>query len=134
VERPIQALQNGAKGTWFLPNSNPRTSRKQWIAGTLKPRGIVTVDDGAKAALVAGRSLLPAGVTGVTGEFERGEAVRVQDQSGIELGRGLIAYPSDEAQAIMGLRSGVIENILGYRGRDELIHRDDLALIDDGSG
>ena len=79
----------------------------------------VFVDDGAKVALVAGRSLLPAGVTGVTGEFERGEAVRVQDQSGIELGRGLIAYPSDEAQAIMGLRSGVIENILGYRGRDE---------------
>ncbi len=133
VERPIQALRNGARGTWFLPRSNPQTSRKQWISGTLKPRGIITIDDGAKAALAAGRSLLPAGVTSVAGEFGRGEAVRVTDQSGAELGRGLIAYPSDEAQVIMGLRSDAIENILGYRGRDELIHRDDLALVGYGS-
>ena len=133
VERPIQALRNGARGTWFLPSSNPQTSRKQWIAGTLKPRGIITVDDGAKAALAAGRSLLPAGVTSVAGEFGRGEAVRVTDLSGTELGRGLIAYTSDEAQVIMGLRSEAIENILGYRGRDELIHRNDLTLIGHGS-
>ena len=134
VERPIRALQRGATATWFLPSSSPRASRKQWIAGTLKPRGTVTVDDGAKQALASGRSLLPAGVTDVSGQFERGEAVRVKDQSGVELGRGLIAYPSDEARAIAGRRSDAIADILGYRGRDELIHRDDLALTNNGTG
>ena len=131
VERPISALQDGAVATWFLPSSTPRASRKQWIAGTLKPRGTVTVDEGAKRALASGRSLLPAGVTDVSGEFERGEAVTVNDQAGVELGRGLIAYPSDEARAIAGRRSDAILDILGYRGRDELIHRDDLALTND---
>lgn len=134
VQHPIEALRAGAASTWFVPDSNPRASRKQWIAGTLQPRGTVTVDDGAKRALASGRSLLPAGVTEVIGEFERGEAVRVRDQAGVELGRGLIAYPSDEARAIAGRRSDVIADILGYRGRDELIHRDDLALLNNGTG
>ena len=133
VEHPIKILQDGALATWFLPSSNPQTARKQWIAGTLKPRGTITIDDGAKSALISGRSLLPAGVTDVSGQFERGEAVRVKDQSGMELGRGLISYPADEARAIVGRRSGAIVDILGYRGRDELIHRDDLALTNDGS-
>ena len=92
------------------------------------------MDDGAKRALASGRSLLPAGVTDVTGEFERGEAVRVRDRAGVELGRGLIAYPSDEARAIAGRRSDAIEEALGYRGRDELIHRDDLALMSTETG
>ena len=103
-------------------------SRKQWIAGRLKPRGTVTVDDGAKRALVAGRSLLPAGVTDVSGDFGRGDAVRVMDRDGLELGRGLIAYAAGEARAIAGHRSDAIEGILGYRGRDEMVHRGDLAL------
>ena len=134
TERPIKALQAGAVATWFMPDSTPRAARKQWIAGTLQPRGTVTVDDGAKRALASGRSLLPAGVTDVTGEFERGEAVRVRDRAGVELGRGLIAYPSDEARAIAGRRSDAIEEALGYRGRDELIHRDDLALMSTETG
>lgn len=128
VERPITALRDGAKATWFLPGSTPRAARKQWIAGTLKPRGTLTVDDGAKRALASGRSLLPAGVTAVDGQFGRGAAVWVKDQAGVELGRGLIAYPAEEARAIAGRRSDAIADILGYRGRDELIHRDDLAL------
>ncbi len=128
VERPITALRDGAKATWFLPSSTPRAARKQWIAGTLKPRGTLTVDDGAKRALASGRSLLPAGVTAVDGQFGRGAAVWVKDQAGVELGRGLIAYPAEEARAIAGRRSDAIADILGYRGRDELIHRDDLAL------
>ena len=131
VPHPLRALREGARATWFLPSSTPRASRKQWIAGTLKPRGTVTVDDGARRALRAGRSLLPAGVTEVTGDFERGDAVRVVDRKGLELGRGLIAYPADEARAIAGQRSDAIEAILGYRGRDELVHRDDLALLID---
>lgn len=128
VQHPLRALQDGARATWFLPGSTPRASRKQWIAGTLKPRGTLIVDDGARRALMSGRSLLPAGVTDVSGQFERGDAVRVSDQAGLELGRGLIAYPAEEARAIAGRRSDAIEGILGYRGRDEMIHRNDLAL------
>ena len=128
VPHPLRALREGARATWFLPGSTPMASRKQWIAGRLKPRGTVTVDDGAKRALVAGRSLLPAGVTDVSGDFGRGDAVRVMDRDGLELGRGLIAYAAGEARAIAGHRSDAIEGILGYRGRDEMVHRGDLAL------
>jgi len=127
--RPIQALRKGARATWFLPDSTPRAARKQWIAGTLQPRGSLTVDAGAAAALAAGRSLLPAGVTAVAGSFGRGEAVSLLDPGGTELGRGLIAYAADEARAIIGRQSAAIPEILGYRGRDELIHRDDLVLV-----
>ena len=128
VRRPIQAVLNGARATWFLPTATPRAARKQWIAGTLKPKGSVRVDAGAERALTGGRSLLPAGVTGVEGTFERGDAVHIVASDGTEIGRGLIAYSSDEAGAIAGSRSERIENILGYRGRDEMIHRDDLVL------
>ena len=128
VANPLRALREGARATWFLPGSTPRASRKQWIAGTLKPRGTLTVDDGARRALLSGRSLLPAGITEVSGDFERGAAVDVLDRAGLELGRGLVAYPAVEARAIAGHRSDAIEGILGYRGRDEMIHRDDLAL------
>ena len=131
VPHPLKALREGARATWFLPGSTPRASRKQWIAGTLKPRGTLTIDDGARQALRSGRSLLPAGVTGVDGDFERGDAVRVVDRTGFELGRGLVAYPADEARAIAGQRSDAIEGVLGYRGRDEMVHRDDLALLDE---
>ncbi len=128
VTRPIQAVRAGARVTWFLPSSTPRAARKQWIAGTLQPKGAVAVDDGAKAALAAGKSLLPVGVTQVDGEFERGDAVRVIDHDGNEFGRGLIAYGAADARAISGRRSDAIAAILDYRGRDEMIHRDDLVL------
>ncbi len=128
VTRPIQAVQAGAKVTWFLPSSTPRAARKQWLAGMLLLKGGLSVDAGAKAALVAGKSLLPAGVTRVDGEFERGDAVRVIDHAGHEFGRGLVAYSAADARAISGQRSDAIETILDYRGRDEMIHRDDLVL------
>ena len=128
VRRPVKALLGGARATWFLPTATPRAARKQWIAGTLEPRGSIRVDAGAEQALMAGRSLLPAGVTAVQGVFERGDAVRVVAGDGTEIARGLIAYSSEEAGAIAGSRSGRIEEILGYRGRDEMIHRDDLVL------
>ncbi len=134
VTRPIQAVQAGARVTWFLPSSTPRAARKQWIAGTLQPKGAVAVDDGAKAALAAGKSLLPVGVTQVDGEFERGDAVRVIDHDGNEFGRGLIAYGAADARAIAGQRSGSIAAILDYRGRDEMIHRDDLVLTHTETG
>lgn len=129
VMRPIEALEKGATATWFLPDSTPRAARKQWIAGTLQPKGRLKVDAGAVKALASGRSLLPAGVTGVEGDFGRGDAVSLLDPENNELGRGLIAYAAEEARAIIGQQSAAIPDILGYRGRDEMIHRDDLVLV-----
>ena len=128
VERPIAALEDGARSTWFVSKATPRAARKQWIAGSLQPRGTLTIDAGAAAALASGRSLLPAGVGAVEGEFERGEAVTVKSTDGGLIGRGLIAYSAADARRIMGHKTGEIERILGYRGRDAIIHRDDLVL------
>ena len=126
---PLAALEAGARATWFIPSSEPRTARKRWIAGAVNPVGALTVDDGAAAALKRGTSLLPAGVVAVEGEFERGDAVRrARRATGASSARGLSAYSSADARAIAGHKSGEIEAILGYRGRDEMIHRDDLAL------
>ena len=121
-------LSDNAPCTWFLAHSTPVAARKRWIAGALEPRGAMVVDDGAAAALKAGNSLLPAGVTGVEGEFDRGDAVVIRDAGGAELGRGLSAYGKSEAQRIIGHKSREIQKILGYRGRSELIHRDNMAL------
>ena len=129
VARPISALLQGGRATWFLPSATPGAARKQWIAGTLRPRGTLRVDAGAERALAAGRSLLPAGVTAVDGPFGRGDAVSVLAADGHEIARGLTAYPADEAARIAGRRSTDIQEILGYSGRDEIIHRDDLVLL-----
>jgi glutamate 5-kinase len=129
VARPISVLLGGGRATWFLPSATPGAARKQWIGGTLKPRGNIRVDAGAERALATGRSLLPAGVTVVEGAFERGDAVSVITADGRELARGLIAYPADEAVRIAGKRSSEIPEILGYSGGDEMIHRDDLVLL-----
>ncbi len=125
---PLAALEAGARCTWFLAEEEPLTARKRWIAGSLKPMGRILVDAGALAALQRGRSLLPAGVTAVEGRFERGDAVLVVDPEGGEVGRGLTAYSDRDARQILGHKSGEIEARLGYRGREELIHRDDLVL------
>ncbi|MCB9947763.1 MAG: glutamate 5-kinase [Rhodospirillaceae bacterium] len=125
---PLRALEQGAPCTWFLPAAEPLTARKRWIAGALKPMGSLTIDDGALAALARGSSLLPAGVVGVVGDFQRGDAVAVRTRDGRTVGRGLSAYAAADARAIAGHKSGEIETILGFRGRDEIIHRDDLVL------
>jgi len=125
---PLKAIAEGAACSWFLPAATPLTARKRWIAGALKPVGTLTVDAGALKALMGGRSLLPAGVTSVEGEFERGDAVRVLSPDGREVARGLTAYSAADARRIMRHKSGEIEALLGYRGRDEMIHRDDLVL------
>jgi glutamate 5-kinase len=125
---PLRRIEGGEKCTWFLPSANPRTARKRWIAGTLKPAGEITLDAGALKAVQSGKSILPAGVTGVSGSFERGDAVIVRAADGHEVARGLIAYSTDDASRILGHKSREIEALLGYRGRDEMIHRDDLVL------
>lgn len=127
-DHPLARMETGGRVTWFLPDANPLTARKQWISGSLKPGGAVVVDDGAGRALAQGKSLLPAGVVKVEGRFERGDAVTVKTQAGDHLGRGLIAYSAADARRIAGAKSKEIEAILGYRGRDEMIHRDDLVL------
>jgi glutamate 5-kinase len=131
---PLKRLESGVRCSWFYPNANPATVRKQWIAGTLKPAGELRVDAGAAAALLRGKSLLPAGVTAVTGLFERGDAVVVRDADGSEIARGLSAYSSADADRIRGRKSGEIEALLGMRGRDEMIHRDDLVVTGAGGG
>ncbi len=125
--RPLTALAQGAARTWFLAKGDPQAARKRWI-GAMKPRGEVRLDAGAVGAMAQGKSLLPAGVTAVTGRFGRGEPVAILAPNGDVLGKGLIRYTADEARAIAGHRSGDIEAILGYAGRAALIHRDDLVI------
>ncbi len=128
VFHPLRALSEGAPCTWFLAPSDPVTARKRWIAGQLEPKGVVIVDAGAERALQQGKSLLPAGITRVEGQFERGDAVVIRGPTGGEVGRGLIAYTTGDAQRIIGKKSAEIESILGHAGRAAMIHRDDMVL------
>ena len=125
---PLRLMDEGGRCTWFVPQANPMTARKRWIAGSLQPMGVITIDEGAVNALGRGTSLLPAGITEVKGMFERGDLVSVSASDGREVARGLSAYANRDAVLISGHKSSEIEAILGYRGRDELIHRDDLVL------
>jgi len=126
---PVRRLEEGADCSWFLPTQNPENARKQWIAGALRPSGAVTIDAGAMQALRSGKSLLPAGVVAVSGRFARGDTVSVLDRDGLEIARGMIAYNDGDAARILGKRSADIEALLGFRGRDEMIHRDDLVMM-----
>ena len=126
VLNPLSAVAAGARVTWFLAESDPQAARKRWIAA-MKPKGEITVDEGAVAALGRGKSLLPAGVTAVSGEFGRGEPVVILDRQGNRAGCGLMRYSAEEARQIAGHRSDEITSILGYPGRAALIHRDDMV-------
>jgi glutamate 5-kinase len=127
---PLAAIEAGARATLFLPKGEPRSARKSWIAAAVNPSGTLIVDDGAAIALRRGTSLLPAGLVAVEGIFERGDAVIIRTQSGGEVGRGLSAYSSADIRRIAGHKSAEIVSILGYRGRDEIIHRDDLVMTE----
>ena len=128
IMNPLRAIADGAKVTWFLAKSDPVTAKKRWLAGQLVPVGHITIDAGAEKALLSGKSLLPAGVKQVSGNFARGDTVSVVDLEGAEIARGLVAYDSGDAARIAGLKSADIEQTIGYRGRDEIIHRDDLVM------
>lgn len=125
---PLRGLAQGAAATWFPAPSDPVAARKRWISGQLTPHGAVYVDEGAEKALGRGKSLLPAGVARIEGDFDRGDAVIIRSSDGRDLGRGLAAYANTDAVRIIGKKSSEIEGILGYKGRSELIHRDDMAL------
>lgn len=125
---PLQRLRDGARATWFFPSASPRAAYKAWIAGHLAPQGVLTVDAGAAAALAAGKSLLPAGVSAISGAFEKGDAVRIVGPEGAELGRGIARYDAPDATRIMGRQSSAIVEILGYAAGSALVHADDLVL------
>ena len=127
---PLTRLQTGVKHTLFTATQSPHTARKQWIAGSLTPKGKICIDDGAVTALENGRSLLPAGVISVTGQFDRGDLIEVENNAGVVIGHGLSSYGSDDAVLICGHKSNEIETVLGYRGRDEMIHADNLVVSD----
>jgi len=129
VEHPLKRIEEGARCTWFVPTSTPVATRKQWIAGTLRPSGAIAVDEGAVRALMGGKSLLPAGVTKAVGRFERGDTVSILGPDGVEVARGICAYSDGDAARIIGRKSADIEKVLGFRGRDEIVHRDDLVLL-----
>ena len=128
IDHPLQAIANGGPCTWFLTPANPVTARKRWIAGSLEPKGTLTIDAGAVAALRAGKSLLPAGVIKIDGQFARGDAVVVRGPDTHEIGRGLVAYDAEDAEKIKGRSSSDAAQILGMSGRAEMIHRDDLVV------
>ena len=125
---PLRTIEEGGRCTWFLAPASPVTSRKKWISGSLEPRGVLHVDEGAVKALRSGKSLLPAGVTRVEGHFTRGDSVVIRDPRGAEIGRGLISYDAEEAVQVAGKNSHAIEELLGPPRRGAIIHRDDLAL------
>ncbi|MUZ72462.1 glutamate 5-kinase [Agrobacterium vitis] len=127
---PLRGIDEGAAHSWFAPSAMPVTARKTWIAGQLQPAGILSVDAGAETALRAGKSLLPAGVREVSGQFHRGDTISVIGLEGREIARGLAGYDADEARRIAGHKSAEIEALLGYAGRSAMIHRDDLVMTE----
>jgi glutamate 5-kinase len=126
---PVRRLEEGAQATVVAAKGSPGNAYKQWIAASLAPAGSVAIDAGAARALAAGKSLLPAGVTSVSGRFERGVCLSILDEHGREVARGIAAYNSHEAQAIIGCTSEHIAGRLGYEGPPELIHRDDMVMV-----
>jgi glutamate 5-kinase len=131
---PVARIGSGAPCTWFLTPSTPVTARKKWIAGSLVPRGVLLIDDGAARAIIGGASLLPAGVKNVEGDFSRGDCVLIRNIQGGEIGRGLVGFDAPRASKVMGRNSREIAQILGAEERVEMIHRDDMALAGDFSG
>ena len=127
-DQPLQRILSGGRATWFTTSATPATARKRWIAGSLDPAGSLIVDEGAVNALMKGRSLLPAGIKGVRGNFSRGDTVAIITETGSEIARGLVAYDANDATTIAGRKSSEIEGLLGLAGRDEMVHRDDLVM------
>jgi glutamate 5-kinase len=131
--RPLRSLASGGRHTVFRAEGTPAAARKQWLAGVLEVCGELRLDDGAVSALRSGKSLLPVGVIEAAGNFRRGDVVTLTDTAGNEIGRGLAEYSADEVHRVAGCRSERIEEVLGYRGRSVVVHRDELVLFDSDS-
>jgi len=128
-KNPIKKIRESNKCTWFLPRISKLDARKQWIIGSIAPKGEVVIDQGAVNAINNGKSLLPAGVKKINGIFEKGDHILVKDQNNVECARGLTSFSSIEIEKIKGSHSSKIKNILGYSSREEIIHKDDLAKV-----
>lgn len=128
-KHPIKQIIDGGTRSWFTAAATPAAARKRWIAGALTPVGRIVVDDGAEAALKNDKSLLPAGVTSVQGKFSRGDTVSIVTPAGEEFARGLVAYDCSDAVKIIGCQSSEIASLVGFSGRDEMVHRDDLVML-----
>jgi len=126
---PIKKIIENKKCTWFIPKISKLDAKKQWIIGSISPRGEVVADYGAIKAIRNGKSLLPAGVIKINGSFDKGDHILVKDENNIEQARGLTSFSSIEIEKIKGSHSSLIKNILGYSSREEIIHKDDLAKI-----
>lgn len=131
-QSPLMAIERGERATLFRPSVHPVKGYKTWIAGQLEPAGRLTVDDGAVKALLSGKSLLPAGVRQVSGNFSRGDTVAILAPDSREIARGLVAYDAADAVRIAGLKTTEIEAVLGYEARSAMIHRDDLVVNGNG--
>jgi len=128
--QPLSAVMKGGRHTLFRAEHSPLTARKRWIGGSLNPRGRLRVDAGALHAIRQGRSLLPAGVTAANGDFERGDLIAIEAETGQVIGHGLSAYSAADTRVILGHKSREIERLLGYRGRDEVVHADNLVMLE----
>ena len=128
-ENPIKKMLESERCTWFLPRISKLDARKQWIIGSISPKGEVIIDQGAMAAISNGKSLLPAGVKKISGKFEKGDHILIKDENNNECARGLTSFSSIEVDKIKGLHSSKIKNILGYSSREEIIHKDDLVKV-----
>jgi len=128
-KNPIKKILENQKCTWFLPKISKLDARKQWIIGSIAPKGEVIIDQGAVKAINNGKSLLPAGVKKINGTFEKGDHILVKDQNDTECARGLTSFSSIEIEKIKGSHSSEIKNILGYSSREEIIHKDDLVKV-----
>ncbi len=128
-KNPIKKILNSKNCTWFLPQVSKLDAKKQWIIGSIAPKGEVIIDEGAIKAINNGKSLLPAGVKKINGSFEKGDHILVKDQNNHEHARGLTSFSSIEVEKIKGSHSSKIKNILGYSSREEIIHKDDLVKV-----
>jgi len=128
-KNPIKKMLKSQKCTWFLPRISKLDARKQWIIGSIAPKGEVIIDQGAIRAINNGKSLLPAGVNKINGSFEKGDHILVKDQNDVECARGLTSFSSKEIEKIKGSHTSKIKNILGYSSREEIIHKDDLVKV-----
>jgi glutamate 5-kinase len=128
LDHPLSLIESGGPHSWFAASGTPVTARKTWIAGNLQPAGQIRVDEGAEKALHSGKSLLPAGVKSLEGEFARGDTIAIVNQQGIEIARGIVAYDVSEARQIAGKKSSEIAAVLGYAGRSAMVHRDDMVM------
>ena len=126
---PINQLEKGNNGTWFISKISKLHARKKWIISSISPKGELTIDDGAKRALTSGKSLLAAGIKGVSGKFNKGDHIKILDTKRKEFARGLSSFSSQEINKIMGRQSNEIQKILGYVSKSEVVHKDDMVEV-----